>query len=1024
MMLKNIFLLIFCGISLAKAQNIKQSDGFIIQHYTDEDGLPQNSIKNIARDVHGFVWMTTEDGLVRYDGRHFFTFGRGNALHSSRFWSLVQDWSSNLLYAPNQSGEILQITNGKAEKSAGVLLERRRLLQAIPWFHLRDARLGITGIPDEINGRIFIGNDTCIIVRPEKRLFVYTDGTIAEYLAGKKTKTSYYPIKDFNRLFCIDTTLYYLQKNGVILNILASTTDSLRLTGDISSEQLLRIPEEQQQFFWNNTSKGSPILFAANSFFELAHNAVTGFYATLIGKEMDAADNKIICALYDEASHKLLVGSAVKGLYVFSRPAFNVITLAPPADNVFYAHTLFRDTEILSAQGIVTNIQDNNARINFIEHIKQTDKYSIITDSKGFVWTKKEHTLFRLDAKDLHVIQYWVLDDFIRVLYEGGDHHIYIGTDKQIQCIDLEDSLLKPQKFCTLPSVPKCFMETGKGTLWVGMDAGLCSIEHRKMEMAEGTENISIRSLHGNDNELWFTTYERGFFLYRNHQLTSFPVDEQQYLLTAHCIVEDKNGFFWITTNKGLFKTSHADLVAYADGSNSSLHYQHYTKEDGFLTNEFNGGCQPCGLLLPDGWISFPSMNGLVYFNPDNVDTDIAAGNLFIDAVFLDEKKVADAGVINVPRDIGRINILVNSPNWTGDRSGYISYALIRGADTSWVSVGNDNRISLSTLPWGNYTLLIRRVNGFSKNRYLYRTLQFTVAPPWYLTPVFISICCIGMLTLIWWVTRWRMKWVHSKNKLLEQKINNKTQELRVALDALQISAEELSLRTRIQEKMIASISHDVKVPMGFLKTVSENLYAGLKNDSNVEVIQKGRLIKDHVKRLYFFMQNLLDYSKAQMGNNFSLNELVSPAIIIENKKELFLDIAAQTATQLVVDIKEVSKIRSNEILLGIVIHNLIDNAIKVSEDGVVKISVFKDNAEVVMAVHDSGAGFAPDILEWLNSNSSQNMWERTGAKVQSTGIGLYIVKDLAALLQIKLLAVNSNSGATVILRSNQLIVS
>jgi signal transduction histidine kinase len=150
----------------------------------------------------------------------------------------------------------------------------------------------------------------------------------------------------------------------------------------------------------------------------------------------------------------------------------------------------------------------------------------------------------------------------------------------------------------------------------------------------------------------------------------------------------------------------------------------------------------------------------------------------------------------------------------------------------------------------------------------------------------------------------------------------------------------------------------------------------------------------------------------------------VSPAIIIENKKELFLDIAAQTATQLVVDIKEVSKIRSNEILLGIVIHNLIDNAIKVSEDGVVKISVFKDNAEVVMAVHDSGAGFAPDILEWLNSNSSQNMWERTGAKVQSTGIGLYIVKDLAALLQIKLLAVNSNSGATVILRSNQLIVS
>jgi ligand-binding sensor domain-containing protein len=42
--------------------------------YTSENGLPQNSIKDIAADSDGFIWLATEDGLVRFDGRQFKVF--------------------------------------------------------------------------------------------------------------------------------------------------------------------------------------------------------------------------------------------------------------------------------------------------------------------------------------------------------------------------------------------------------------------------------------------------------------------------------------------------------------------------------------------------------------------------------------------------------------------------------------------------------------------------------------------------------------------------------------------------------------------------------------------------------------------------------------------------------------------------------------------------------------------------------------------------------------------------------------
>src|SRR5690606_7031478 len=105
-------------------------------------------------------------------------------------------------------------------------------------------------------------------------------------------------------------------------------------------------------------------------------------------------------------------------------------------------------------------------------------------------------------------------------------------------------------------------------------------------------------------------------------QASHMPLDGQGFLAHAKCMLKDTAGYFWITTSKGLFRVYGQDFVDYADSRDSRVYYQYYGKSNGFNSNEFNGNCQPCGIVLDNGYFSFPSLNGLVVFNPYSINPD------------------------------------------------------------------------------------------------------------------------------------------------------------------------------------------------------------------------------------------------------------------------------------------------------------------------------------------------------------------------------------------------------------------
>jgi ligand-binding sensor domain-containing protein len=62
-------------------------------HWTADNGLPQNTVQALLKTRDGYLWLATSDGLARFDGVRFTVFNKANtpALLSNHFWSMYED---------------------------------------------------------------------------------------------------------------------------------------------------------------------------------------------------------------------------------------------------------------------------------------------------------------------------------------------------------------------------------------------------------------------------------------------------------------------------------------------------------------------------------------------------------------------------------------------------------------------------------------------------------------------------------------------------------------------------------------------------------------------------------------------------------------------------------------------------------------------------------------------------------------------------------------------------------------------
>ncbi|MCC6822871.1 MAG: hypothetical protein IT579_19245, partial [Verrucomicrobia subdivision 3 bacterium] len=101
------------GVAMISARGLLASPGYQIDVWRADEGLPQGTVTSIAQTPDGYLWLGTQNGLVRFDGVRFQVFNEKNtpAINNNRIVQLFVD-QQGTLWAGAERGSMVGVQNG------------------------------------------------------------------------------------------------------------------------------------------------------------------------------------------------------------------------------------------------------------------------------------------------------------------------------------------------------------------------------------------------------------------------------------------------------------------------------------------------------------------------------------------------------------------------------------------------------------------------------------------------------------------------------------------------------------------------------------------------------------------------------------------------------------------------------------------------------------------------------------------------------------------------------------------------
>ena len=233
----------------------------------------------------------------------------------------------------------------------------------------------------------------------------------------------------------------------------------------------------------------------------------------------------------------------------------------------------------------------------------------------------------------------------------------------------------------------------------------------------------------------------------------------------------------------------------------------------------------------------------------------------------------------------------------------------------------------------------------------------------------------------------------------LDQRTQLRARATRITDDSIvlvlnDITDESRALQTRRQ--FVLNASHELKTPVAGIQALAETVNQALDDDPEAAKRFARKLLVES-ERLSRLIQDLLDLSRLEDPAHFS-NASVDLSAVAEKEAEGLRRLAEEQGIALDVNVVYGIHVRGDEQQIGLLIRNLIDNAIRYTPpEGNVTVTVSREESEVVVDVEDTGAG--------IPLNAQSRVFERFFRVDQDrsrvsggTGLGLSIVKHVAEM--------------------------
>ena len=199
----------------------------------------------------------------------------------------------------------------------------------------------------------------------------------------------------------------------------------------------------------------------------------------------------------------------------------------------------------------------------------------------------------------------------------------------------------------------------------------------------------------------------------------------------------------------------------------------------------------------------------------------------------------------------------------------------------------------------------------------------------------------------------------------------------------------------RLRAEFMGMVSHELQVPLTSIKGSATTLLDEASALDPAEIRQFHRIISDQADSMRGLISDLLDVARIETGTLTVFPEPSNPVTLVDEAKRLFLNTGR--SNNIHVDLgPDLPQIMADRRRIVQVISNLLSNAAKHSgERAAIRISVLREEFQVVIAVTDEGRGIPADRLPFLFRKFSRLNEEERKSGASGSGLGLAICKGI-----------------------------
>jgi ligand-binding sensor domain-containing protein/signal transduction histidine kinase/DNA-binding NarL/FixJ family response regulator len=815
------------GLALDPQKKITQ---YVLDTWGLENGLPQISIHAVIQTGDGYLWLGTQEGVVRFDGVRFEVYNKNKVEQIKNNWInvLFEDRQSVLRIGTRGGGvTCLHPRDGKFT----TITKKQGLAHDKVWSIYEDHEGGLWigtdgGLNYLKNGKIEtyttkegLSNNLVMAIHEDRNrnLWIGTDGgglnrrkddgfityTTKKGLANDRVMAIF---EDSNGNLWIGTD------NG--LNCLEPRQENFityTTREGLSSNRIRAIYEDRDKNLWVGTHDGGLNRLEQNKF-------------TVFTAKEEVSNDSIWC-IYEDREGSLWIGTYKSGLYRLKDGKFTTYSrLEGLADDMVKSVCEGPDGSIwigTDGGGLNRLQQGKFTAYTTKDGLSDNRVKCLYCDQEGNLWIgtgKGGLNRFKDGEFTIYTTKQGLANDLVRSICEDRNRNLWIGTGAGLNRFKDGKFTIYTKKQGLTGDIIRCIYEDRDGSLWIGTDSGgLNRLKDGKFTAyttKDGLTNDSIWCIYEDrQKNLWIGTNGGGLSRLKNGEFINITSNEGLFGDTIHQIMEDDKGNLWMSCNKGIFQVSRQAINDFIKGKSKTLHCVSYNERDGMKSRECNGGTFPNGCKSRDGKLWFPTIKGVVAIDPNNIKKNDLSPPVRIEEIIVDDREIksslftgSEPFVLSPGKN--KVEIHYTGLSFLDPKKVRFMWKL-EGFEKEWQNVGTWRTAFYSKVPPGEYTFRVKACNNDGKWNETGASVSFYLEPHFYQAFWFQGLCVLVIFLLVFGVHRLRVRLLKKREEVLTGELRAQVEARTRDLEKRQKDLQERNVELEAIDESIKAINRE-----------------------------------------------------------------------------------------------------------------------------------------------------------------------------------------------------------------------